>query len=651
MSTLFEPISINGMTLPHRIICGPMEKGMANRDGTLTPRYVAYLEARAAGGAGLIVVESTYVDPIGMGHLFQVGAHDDIVIEPLSQAVAAVTPYGARLALELYLGGRETPSYMSQRQPIAPSAVQCGVLSPVPTPREMTHADIDRVIELFCAAARRARVAGIDMVHIHGAHGYLVGSFISPFSNTRTDEFGGSLENRARFALLLVAALRAEVGVTYPIGYRLSAEEFVTGGLHLDESRVFAGLLADAGVDLVDVSAGFYESSHKIMQGSESPEGGFVDLALAIKAEVGDRTLVSVTQRLSRPGAAERTLDLGIDMVSMTRAFHADPDYVNKRRAGLNDEITPCIACHHCVDMLEANLVSDCSVNPRTAREGIVAGPPAGACPARVVVVGGGPAGMQAAAGLAERGSEVTLIERSARLGGQLHLAATVFGDFQDYIDSALTRTGRAGVQTLLATEATTESILAMSPDLVVLATGARTGPHCFDRDSGARVVNLFDAFEHATSPARGLTVLAGADWATCVLAVHLARNGREILLVEPLSSVATDRPGWAHEQLLRLIHDQSRLTVLTETTLERAGSDFVELQSHGTMRRQDDVDLVVVGGRQSENQLAAGLRGAGYTALLEIGDSVRPRDLHSANLDGLRAALLPYPAGQLLVV
>ena len=423
MTLLFEPISINGMSLPHRIITGPMERGMANRDGTLTPRYISYLQARAAGGAGLIQVESTYVDPIGMGHLFQVGCHDDFVIGPLSQAADAVHPHGAKLALELYLGGRQTPSVMSQRQPIAPSVVRCEVLDPVPTPRQMTRGDIDRVISLFCAAAARARSAGIDMVHLHGAHGYLVGSFLSPFSNRRTDEFGGSLENRARFPLMLVEALRSELGPTFPLGYRMTADEFVPGGLNIDESRVFAAMLADAGIDLVDVSSGFYESSYMIMQGSESPEGGFVDLALQIKSEVGDRALVSVTQRLSRPGVAERALEQGIDMVSMSRAFHADPEYVNKRRSRREDQITPCIACHHCVDTLEANLVSDCTVNPVTSREYILARSRPETAPGPVVIVGGGPAGMQAAARLAEGGSSVTLIEQSDRLGGQMRHA------------------------------------------------------------------------------------------------------------------------------------------------------------------------------------------------------------------------------------
>jgi 2,4-dienoyl-CoA reductase-like NADH-dependent reductase (Old Yellow Enzyme family)/thioredoxin reductase len=640
------------MQLPHRIITGPMEKGMANRDGTLTQRYLGYLRARAQGGAGLMQLESTYVDTIGMGHLYQVGCHDDSVLDGLRAAADTVHEHGARLALEIYLGGRETPSFMSGMQPIAPSVVPCQVLHPMPTPREMTSADIDWAIAAFCAAGRRLKDAGLDMAHVHGAHGYLVGSFVSPFSNHRTDAFGGSLENRARFPIMLVEALRAELGEEFPIGYRMTADEYIADGLGIAEASEFAAMLAEASVDLIDISGGFYESNYMIMQGSESPDAGFLSHALKIKAVVGDRALVSVAQRLSRPGVAEAVLDQGIDMVSMSRAFHADPDYVAKRRAGRVDDIIPCIACHHCVDELEANRVADCSVNPFTTREYLrVDAPPAGSGPSPVMVVGTGPAGLQAAIQFAERGSEVHIYERADVIGGQMALAADVHGDFRRFLDNSSVRLNQLGVIVHLNTEVDRDVVAGLSPALLVVATGARSAPLGHLRNSSeTRVLGLFEAYGNVAGPAS--VVIAGGSVASCVLAVHLAGAGCRVTLVEPSDALALDQPGWGREQIERLVHNTEGIDVRLECTVERADTDGVHLQSHGVVEVLTDIGVVVVGGRQPENALAEQLLSDPRLSdrVLVIGDAVRPRNIHAATLEGMRAAVLGRSAAYALV-
>lgn len=652
MAELFDSIGIRAMKLPHRIIMGPMEKGMANRDGTLTQRYLGYLRARAAGGAGLIQLESTYVDTIGMGHLYQVGCHDDSVLDGLRAAADAVHEFDARLALEIYLGGRESPSFMSGLQPIAPSVVPCEVLHPMPTPREMTTKDIDWAIAAFCAAGRRLKEAGLDMAHVHGAHGYLVGSFVSPFSNRRTDSFGGSLENRARFPVMLVQALRAELGEDFPIGYRLTADEYIADGLGIAESAEFAGMLAEASVDLIDISGGFYESNYMIMQGSESPDAGFLSHALQIKAVVGDRALVSVAQRLSRPGVAEEVIAQGIDMVSMSRAFHADPDYAAKRRAGRAPEIIPCIACHHCVDELEANRVADCSVNPFTTREflrGVGRGDHR--VPSPVVVVGSGPAGIQAAIELAEAGSAVHLFEQRDVIGGQMAVAADVQVDFHRFLDYAVARLQRVGVTVYLNSRADRGLIAGISPELVVVATGARSAPLAHLSESeGMPVLGLFEAYGQITDP--GTIVIAGGHVASCILAVHLARGGNRVILVEPGDALAADQPGWGREQIERLVHHTPGIDVRLETTVENARDGSVQLQAHGSSEIRTGVDIVVVGGRQSENALAEQLLADPNFAsrVLVVGDAVRPRNIHAATLDGMRAATLGATAALALV-
>lgn len=640
MTSIFSSVRVNEMCLPHRIITGPMERGMANRDGTLTTRYIEYLAARAAGGAALLQLESTYVDPRGMGHLFQAGCHHDGVVPALRRAADAVHAHGARLALELYLGGRETPSYIAGRQPIAPSPVRCDVLEPPTTPREMTHADIDDVVDRFRSAARRARAAGIDMVHIHGAHGYLVGSFLSPYSNRRDDEFGGSLRNRARFPLLVVEALRDELGRGYPLGYRMSVEEFLPDGLRLDESRAFAGMLAAAGVDLIDVSGGIYETSHTIIQGSEAKAAPFVPAALAIKSEVGDGALVSVAQRLSRPGVAQQVISQGLDLVSLTRAFHADPEYVNKLRAGADDQIVPCVACHHCTNMLEANRVVDCAVNPLTTRERYAAAVTSAAAERqRVLVVGGGPAGMQVASLLAGQRHSVVLVESLPRLGGQLRWSSKVHPDYRDYLTYAEGRVRAAGdVDVVLETRVDLGFVDGLTPDVVVVATGAIGMFPWYACEEGVQPLDLLSAFlpEAVTT---GTVVIAGGDAESCSLALYAADRGAEVVLVDPGTELARDRPPPGRGYLTRQVDARTAIEVRLESTVEACGPGWVEVQSGGSPERLIGVGHVVTGGRRSENALAEELLAQGRTNVYVIGDAVRPRDVHRANLDALRAA------------
>src|SRR5262245_11257027 len=252
---LLRPGKINGMEMRNRFIAGPMEKAMANLDGTLNERYIHYSRERAKGGVALIQLESIYVRPEGRGNPFQVGCHDDAVIPGLRKIADAIHEHGAKLTMELNHGGRQASITASQRQPIAPSVVPCTFIEPRSAARETPHQDSETVIEGLVKPTRRWLAAGVDMIHLHGPHVYLIRQFLAPHSKRRTDEYGGSLNNRARFALEILAALRAVVGKDYPIGYRISAVEFVEGGLEIEESATFCSMLADAGIDLIDVTA------------------------------------------------------------------------------------------------------------------------------------------------------------------------------------------------------------------------------------------------------------------------------------------------------------------------------------------------------------------------------------------------------------
>jgi 2,4-dienoyl-CoA reductase-like NADH-dependent reductase (Old Yellow Enzyme family)/thioredoxin reductase len=633
---------INQLRLPHRILTGPMEKSMANRDGSFTARYTDYIVERARGGAGMITVESTYVDTRGMGHLYQVGCHGDHVIPALKRMAEAAHREGAKVGLELYMGGRETPSYMSQRQPIAPSVVKCNVLNPVPTPREMTLDDIQQVIGIFAAAARRVVEAGLDMILLHGAHGYLLCSFLSPFTNKRTDRYGGSLENRARFPLEVLAAMRAVTGPSFAIAYRMSAEEYIPGGLTIDQTVEFSKMLADAKIDLIDVSGGLYESARMIMQGPGSPKGGFVKNAAAIKRAVGDKTKVSSTQRLSDPDFANEVLRTeGLDFVTLGRAFHADPHYVRKLKENRRDEIIPCIACHECVNLLEANLAAGCAANPHSAFERKYQVRPVQKR-ARIVIVGGGPAGMHAARILAEQGNAVTLHEATGELGGQMRYSSRVAPDYGDLVKYLSRQMQRLKVDLNLNSRVTLQTLRSLQSDAIVIATGAGPGLNFWPVRGKPTLLNLFAAMDRPVDQWKGQrVVIAGGDSESCFLAIYAARNGAaEVHVIEPSATFSYNKMSPARELLMMIAEELPNVKLRPETTVEEIGEGYVNIQRHGAHERLDNIAMFVIGGRTANNALYEQLRAeAPGLELYNIGDSVEPREVYAASHEAAEVA------------
>jgi 2,4-dienoyl-CoA reductase-like NADH-dependent reductase (Old Yellow Enzyme family) len=631
---------INKMRLPHRILTGPMEKGLANRDGSLTARYIDYLTERARGGAGLIQIESTYIDTRGMGHLYQVGCHGDHVVPALARAASAVHREGAKVALELYFGGRQTPSYMSQRQPIAPSVIECKKLNPVPTPRAMAEEDIQEIVEKFAQAAHRVAEAGLDMIHLHGSHGYLLCSFLSPFSNHRSDRYGGSLENRARFPLEVLAAVRKTVGPDFPIGYRLSAEEYVEGGLTIDETASFAQMLADAGIDLIDVSGGIYESGQMIIQGPEAPKGGFVQNASAIKRAVGDRVPVSVAQRLNDPEFANEVLRREhLDFISLTRAFHADPHYVRKLMEKRKQEIVPCIACHHCTNLLEANLPAGCAANPQTAfeRESRIH---LAAKSRFVVVAGGGPAGMHAARILALEGHRVSLYEATAALGGQMRYSSRVAPDYGYLVDYLSRQMTLLDIDVHLNSPLDVVSLRSLDPDLVVTATGAGPGLRFFPIVGDPELFDLFSALDRDEDEWGGRAVIVGGDSESCFLGLYAAGHGTEVHLVEPGPAFSLDKLSPGRDLLMTALEAFPTVHLRSASTVEEVGQGYVIIQKQGRSERLDSVQSVIIGGRTSNNALYEAIRSE-FPAMevYNIGDSVRPRDVYAASHEAVEVA------------
>jgi 2,4-dienoyl-CoA reductase (NADPH2) len=526
---LFTPVAIGSMELANRIVMPAVHLNYTP-DGFVTDQLVRFYVERAAGGVGLIIVGGCRVDEYA-GAAFMLGLSDDQFIPGLQKLTQAVHQEGLPIAAQLYHAGRYSHSALIGRQAVAPSAVESRFTHE--TPREMTPADIERTVGNFAQAARRAKEAGFDAVEIGGSAGYLICQFLSPLTNRRQDAYGGDWEGRMRFALEVVGAVRQAVGPDYPVIFRVAGDDFMEGGNTNQEARLLAQALEGAGVDAINVTGGWHET--RVPQLTMAvPRGAFSYLAQGVK-QVVDIPVIS-SNRYSDPLLADRVLRQGsADLIALGRPLIADPEWPRKAREGRLDEIVPCIACNQgCFDHIFAAQPVGCLMNPRAGYEGeyrldgstgLTAGPAAKA--KRVMVIGGGPAGMEAAITAAVRGHQVTLYEKAERLGGQLNWAAVPPGreEFETAIQSLATRLARLGVEVKLGQEVTLDLVRAARPDAVVVATGARPVVPAIPGVESEHVVHAREVLEVEVDVGRRVVILGGGA-VGCELALHLAQMG-----------------------------------------------------------------------------------------------------------------------------
>ena len=570
-----------------------MEKNLALPTGAVTQRYIDYCEARAAGGAALLLLESMYVHPAGQNHRYQLGIHDDELIPGYRRLIDACHLHGALVGAELQFGGRQVSSLVTGRQPLAPSPVPCTVLAGGDLPRALTLGEIQDLEQAFADAARRAVAAGFDVVEVHGAHGYLVGQFLSPYANQRDDDYGGDFERRLRFPLEVVRAVREAIGPLVPLLYRLTADEHVAGGLTLADACTIAPRLEAAGVDLLDVSAGIYESAMWIAQPMEMEPGCLAPAARAIRNAV--TIPVSVAGRITDGRVASDILERGdADFVTLGRALHADPDFPRKIRDGRESEISACVACLTCNDLLGKNVPVLCLANTHTGREREYAIRRTGR-PERIVVVGAGPAGLEAARVLALRGHSVTVLERGAEPGGQLLLSRHVPGraELAGLATSLAASAVRAGVEMRFGVRATVETVLADRPDTVILATGAEPGIPPIPGIAEAAAVTPFDVLRRSGGNVRRALVIGGGMLGVATAHV-LAERGAEVILAEPGADLAAElglRPRW---QFVADLCGRRNVTVFVGTTVEALDAEGARLRRAGEDIELHGLDLVV---------------------------------------------------------
>ena len=479
LKKLFESIEIKkGIILKNRIVLPAAGTNYGTEDGFVTQRLIDYYVERAKGGTGLIIVEcANPVYPDGKVLKEHPSISDEKYIPMFKRLTDAVHGYETRVVLQFNHAGRRGSSAMTGQQPWAPSAIVPKPGTNYEMPREMTIEEIHWVSKMFADAAYRAKQAGFDGVEFHFAHGYLFSSFISPYTNKRTDEYGGSVEKRMRFPLETVRAAREAVGSDFLLLSRINGDDFVEGGLNLAEGQLTAKMLAENSIDLINVSAGLPESTNPIQDYSMvSERGNWVYIADEIKKAIPNVPVATV-HRINRPELAEEILEkTDVDLVCMCRALMADPHLPRKAKEGRLSEITTCIACNvGCFDRLFRNLPIECAVNPAMGRKETLEIKPSKERK-KVLVVGGGPGGMTAALVAKQRGHEVTLCEKDNALGGQVRLAIRnrYKREMENLITDLAYKLNKHDVKICLGTEVTPEWLEEKEIDVAVIATGVK---------------------------------------------------------------------------------------------------------------------------------------------------------------------------------
>lgn len=568
---LFQPLRLGRTVLKNRIEAAPVSVANLTPQAHFTPDNIAIFERKAKGGAAIVNMGEARIDlKTGISHLLCLALDDPEVMPSLILATDAIRRHNAIPAIEiLHPGGRANPEYYDG--PIwAPSD------APGHLGKDYTALDektIDYIVNCFANAAEMAWLGGVEMVMIHGGHGWLLHEFLSPLNNHRTDKFGGSLENRARISLMVVDAIRRRCPELL-IEFRLSGSELVEGGLTIDDQVEFAKLL-DGKVDLIHVTAGTFhypETNQHMVPSMFHPFGVNVEFAAAIKKAV--KTPVAVVGGLDEPELMEQVLAEGkADIIAVGRSIIADAQMPDKLRGGRADDVTPCIRCNHCISesfvpyVKYSSRLTRCSVNPVAGREYTEKDVCPALIPKKVLVIGGGPAGMEAAITLADRGHRVILAEKSGRLGGAIRFAGHV--SFKSKLDQLMQvlirRVERRKITVMLNTDMTPELARSLRPDAIVCAIGADPIVPPVPGVDLEIAVSAVGMHEHMEEIGQNVVILGGG-LVGCEESILLGELGKKVTVLEMKPELCRDAPFLHHEAVLL---EMERLGITARTACD----------------------------------------------------------------------------------
>ncbi|MBR3352001.1 MAG: FAD-dependent oxidoreductase [Erysipelotrichaceae bacterium] len=628
---LFEPGKIGNLEIRNRIVMPAMGCSLAEVTGEPGPRMIRYYTDRAKGGAGLIITEITRVDDeTGVGTPNQLSVTNTHVIGQLSRLVESVHTYGTKLFVQLHHPGNQTPSRLiGGKQPVSASDVTCKVIGE--QPRALTTEEVEAMVRKFVTGAVIAQKAGVDGVEIHAAHGYLVSQFLSPYTNKRTDKYGGSFEARLRFITEIIMGIKAYCGPKFPISVRMNGDDFLPGGITLEDSVKIAVYLEKLGVACINVSCGMYDSGATIIEPSYFAEGWKKHLSTAIKNAVS--IPVIAVDNIKHPSVAEALLEEGAsDFVGIARGFLADANWGVKAKKGENLYIRKCLGCMECFRILNDGLPLGCTLNPILGREFEFGedklvrngnGTP-------VAVIGGGPAGMQAALVLAKRGFRTILFEAGDRLGGTVNLAAMPpnKGMLAEFVETQKAEIEKAGVEVRLNAKADVETLKACGVKAVFMATGGKAvRPNLPGIEKAVTAEDVLAG----KAEANGDLVIVGGG-VTGLETAELLGKDHKVTVVEMLDKVGGNLYPSVVMHLAQEIMKQGG-TIAKSTALVSVEDNGVKVKDTKTEEEKFiPADTVILAmGVRSERPLISELREEFGENVVLVGDADRPGQIYDA--------------------
>jgi len=633
MKHLFTPFQIKNLTLKNRIVLPPLASFLIEKGGAVTDRAVEHYRRRAAGGPAMVIMEACAVSPEGVVSENQARIDSDRLIEGLSRIAAAIRAEGAVPAIQIHHAGRQTSAKVIKRLPLAPSPLPCPAIRGDVAP--LTVGQIQDLIKKFAEAAVRSREAGFELLEIHGAHGYLINQFLSRYSNIREDGYGGDIAGRTRFARDIISEIRNRLGPSFPISFKISAQEFVPDGLTVEESIDILKLLVTAGIDAVQVSAGNDSTPEWICQPMFMQKACLAESAATIKKAL--KIPVMAVGRINDPWTADNIIAKGMaDLVCIGRGLMADPEMPIKAQEGRFDEIRTCIACNTCMQSIYRKGRLECLVNPALGREQEMQIVPA-TQPKKVMVVGGGPGGLNTAWVAAKRGHEVHLYEKQSYLGGQLVPGSkTAYKrEMQSLINFQKRQAELNGVVCHLGQEVTAQTVQEENPDVVILATGSRPILPTIEGIDEASVVT-FDVVLDGDVQEKKTTVIIGGGSTGCEVAYHLSEMGSAVTIVELMPKIGGDIEAVTKKLLIRKLKENN-VRILTEHRLLRVGKNSLVVAGPDGSEKVIEAQRVVVAiGIRQDDTIHQQIKSLGYETHV-IGDCLEPRTAKSAIYEGAK--------------